>query len=207
VNLQSVQVGDSAARTRSARHLWIGLTVALLRAKEEISMKLKISIVVLLSALATLVSAPRVVAQTPVQMQTLLDQMKANVARIPVSAEKGRWHANIGMWQVMIGDTQNVPADRLRLLKSHLHEMQVNVARIPESAEKDRWQANAEMWQIMIGHMEGDTHTPFLPALKDHLGRMQTNVAGIIESSEKDRWQANVDVWTIMIGHLETSAE
>jgi len=170
-------------------------------------MKLRISIVVLLCALATLVSASRVVAQTPVQMQTLLDQIKANFARIPVSAEKDRWHANIEMWQTMIGHMQNVPAEQLRLLKSHLHEMQANLAGITQPKEQERWQANMEMWQIMIGHMEGDTHTRFLPALKDHLGRMQTNVAGIIERSEKERWQANVDVWKIMIGHLETSAE
>jgi hypothetical protein len=153
----------------------------------------------LLGALISLVCVQGLSAQLPAKMQTLQDQMKANVAQIPASAEKDRWLANTDLWQFMINYQGNPPIWQLGLLKSHFHEMQANVAGINEPEEKERWLSNMYLWEVTIRHLEGDPNPRFFGQLRGYFARMQTNVARIVEPSEKERWQVNVDVWKIMI--------
>lgn len=151
-------------------------------------------------ALVLPVVAPAQPATNSVQ-PTAFDRMKANVGKIPASAEKARWQANVALWEITRSHTGALTKADIDKAKPSHEAMKSNVAAIAAADEKERWQANCDLWQVALNG------APAVSAADK--GKMQTafatlkrNVAAITEPAEQQRWQANRDLWKGVIDKM-----
>jgi len=150
-----------------------------------------------IALLAGLLAAPASLSAqaTP---KTPFGRMAANVNAITEAGEMGRWHQNVGMWEIIVSKPAGPPKVDVAWMTLLLERMKENVLRLTADEERERWLANIELWSITLAASAAPMGSE-AARLKAPFELMKANVAAITEPGEKARWTANRDLWQGMV--------
>lgn len=151
-----------------------------------------------LPAVAVSQRAAQQPAKTP---QSLLDQIRANVAKVTDAPEKERWQGNIDLWQTKLARTDKLAAADIDKMNASLKTIRANVAKVTEPAEKARWTANADLWTAFLALKDTPAKTE-IDHMNGLVAAITSNVAKVTAADEKERWMANRDLWKTTIDKL-----